>query len=337
MVQSDIQKIIENLLNVFEPKAVAIESEVRQTPGSGASKAIPSMTIVQSYEATTSGRRYYEETATGEKGIVLHRAAYCDGEKCTNINYQPGPENRQRSVAISNQFLQEGISGFLVAPDPWTWSHVGLTPLHEALATAKPLGEGEVIGRKTHVFQISRRENTAASRDWIYHLDQATSVPLRVEFYTNPDRIEAKRPDTIWEAVTLDVVATRSFPMRSKMVQSAVRKEPDGTEKLVEQLRRETTIKSIYFDSPIPATRFVAKIEPGMPVSDMLNKTIKVTPGVRIPIEPPRKPVEGNATVATPAVVEPASDPSLWLSGIGVTLSVGVLIVAFVLWRRSSS
>lgn len=331
----DLLKTIDRLLHEFEPRSLAIEATVTQSPGADARGQLPEMTVQQTYLATRVGQRYFEEQGRGGSGVGFRRAGYCNGRECTNIGYHARELSRQRDVNISNQFPFEGRTGFLSVPDPWMWSRVGLVPLHECLPTAIHQAQGEQLGRKTEIYRISQPGPEGEPRVWIYQLDQATSVPLQVEVYTHPDRVARGAPDTRWEALSLEPVGGRHVPNRSRMTQWSITKDERGYESIKETLKRETTITSIRFDQAIPSTRFTPKIEPGMRIADSTTKKMKVTPGQRIPLKTSEVPAKTVESTEFPQVVPP-SDQSAWLAGVGLGLSLAVLVVAAVLWRRSS-
>ena len=330
----DLLRAIDRLIHEFEPRSVTIEATVTQSPGVNAKGQLPELTIRQTYVATRAGQRYFEEVGRRADGAGFRRAGYCNGRECTSIGYQSQELERQRDVNISHQFLVEGRTGLLCAPDPWIWSHVGLTPVHEALPSAEHLGLGEILGRRTEIYRFSRLVEGIGPRACIYHLDEATSVPLRVEIYAHPERVARNQPDTVWQALGLDVVGDRHVARRSTMTQWSIQTLENGGETIQEVVKRDTTIDSIRFDEALSSSRFVPRIEPGMRIVDSTTKKVKVTPGQRVPM----KAVEPGPTATSAEIprVEPHRDASAWLSGLGLALSVGVLIVAFVLWRRSS-
>jgi len=222
--------------------------------------------------------------------------------------------------------MNESKFGFRDAPPPLRYYHVGLMPLHEALANAERIGQERVIGRICENFHFREVGLPGMQQSLVYSLDEQTSLPLKVAAFSSPVQVRDKMPSWVWEATTLDRVSGRHFALSSKYASFRVRKTAAGDWDSKPDLSSTIQVTEISFDTPIPHTAFWPDFQPGVRVLDSIAKRKYEIPGAR-------PSTRDAATVGTPIRVEP--DRGSWLPGAGVALSLAALAVAFVLWRRS--
>ena len=70
------------------------------------------------YKETRIGQRAYVFRMKPERGAVSKIEAYCDGEKCVQIHFDPKDITRQSQVHISRGFLNEQGFGYKDVPEP---------------------------------------------------------------------------------------------------------------------------------------------------------------------------------------------------------------------------
>ena len=285
---------------------------------------------VQEYWADASGRRHLDfRQDTLPDGLRVHRAGFSDGSKCWDIWYSNKDVERQGAVHVDYPFMDEVKYGFSQAPPPLMYSYVGLTPLHEALPDAEPMGKGDVMGRPCLVYHFKNAGSPTAPQSLVYHLDRKTSVPLRVAAYKDPDRVRDALPSWVWEAASLDRVGERHVPLNSTYTSYWI--HPGGNEKLTGDvdLFHKIRVVEAEFDAPLSASVFKPVIQPGVTVTDDVAHRYYTTPGG----------VKDQAPKAETAAGEPVrvSEPGggFPFAGAGIALSLGVLATAVLLrWRR---
>ena len=326
-MDDSLSRIIEKVVHETVPRTIQLRVSAAQKQFD-ASHGESSCTLEQTYLETARGERHFDERLISPKGPGSHSDSYCDGAKCANVRYMPDDPERQQMVGISHDFMIESKTGYRDAPTPFRFYHVGLTPLHEALPNAEPMGQERVINRTCNVFHFKEVGLPGHEQSLVYWLDEATSVPLKIAAYRNPEQIREHVPNWVWEATTLDTISGRHYPRKSKYTSFRVTKDDAGHWAPKPHLSRTIETSEITFDDDIPKTAFWPTIQPGVQVFDAVAKKRKhyQTPG-----EPPAQ--QATSTTAPPIRVAPESGS--WLPGIGVALSLAVLGVAAILWMRS--
>lgn len=229
MPDDSLNRIIENVARETIPRSVrmrvAISQSKRQIETRGGSSGLE---LDQTYLETDRGERCFDERVIIPNEPISHKCSYCDGKRCANIIFSPQEPDRQSVVTIGHGFMNEPVFGFIDAPPPYRFYHVGLIPLHEAMATAERMGREQVAQRACDLFHFRDVGPPNMKQSLVYALDEETSVPLRIAAYSNPDRVRDRMPNWVWEATTLDRVADRHFPLNSTYASFYLSKSDKG-------------------------------------------------------------------------------------------------------------
>jgi hypothetical protein len=329
MPEDTLDRIIEKAVKETTPRTIQLRVSIAQTARKTVANNGPSsLTLEQAYFETARGERFLDERRITPDGPISHMSSYCDGTKCANVRFSKGDPDKQDSVTIGHDFMNEVRTGFRDAPQPLRYYHVGLMPLHEALHQAEREGQVRVIQRICNNFRFKRAGPRGPDQSLVYSLDEQTSVPLRVAAYYNPDQLRSKAPNWVWEAKTLDEASGRHFVRTSTFSSFLVKKADTDLWVSEPSLSQTIQVEEITFDAAIPRTSFWPTTQPGTRVSDTIAKRKFQVPG--------GKPsTRESAGTGTPVRVAPESDSVSWLSGAGVVLSLAVLAAAAVIWRRS--
>jgi hypothetical protein len=323
---TDVAAICERLLDVCAPKSIRIRVEIQQTT-TGPDEVFE-FPIKQEWAATSSGQRYFDDWFMAPAGKAFeHRAVYCDGHKFAHVWLQQQDPARQSLVSFNKEVLLEKRDFFLDAPMPIKITRVGLVPLYEALPTAESMPDGKVIGRACDVFYFKSAGKPSNPASIIYHLDKETSYPLKVVFYNNPERVRAGRPNSLWEAKTFDRVSGRHFlPLSSVYSDRPIDLGVDKSDSKV-CIYQSIRIVHAEFDAAIPSSAFWPIPQPGVRLIDNTSRPSASKPGADVTI-----PQAAQAADPIRAAVPGNSSALLALSG--AALSVAVLLIAVLLWKR---
>jgi hypothetical protein len=272
---------------------------------------------------------HYIETALGQRmcdsrllksGAAVSRFAYfSDGSKAADVTFSGEDLERQKTAVIKRRYRMEDRSERMERPEPLGFLTVGREPLHKALRRAAYLGKDRALNRDCDVFLFTQVQ-WEVPQDQVFYLDKATSIPLKVESFSNEADRKAKRRAWVWAAESLDQVDGHFVALRSNMIAYSANAEPEYTWNF--------HVQSVAFDKDFPATVFWPVVQPGVDVFDAISgKSYKVpgaTPGS--PAEPSRTahPIE-------------ASPPRGWMGAVSsVTMALGatIIIAACVLWVR---
>ncbi|WP_169974202.1 hypothetical protein [Tautonia rosea] len=323
-------EIIENLLRETAPESIRVVVSTKHPPrevreGGPGEKS-------QTYIETRQGERYFDDQIIALGRPVARRASYCDGDRCINITYRREDVETQDKVGISNDFMFDAEFGFRSAPDPIRYYHVGLTPLHEALPTAERLLDEQVIGRDCDVFHFEGVGRPGREQSLVYALDKETSVPLRVSAYNDPEFLDSGVPNWVWEAESLDRVGEHHYPKASKLSSYVIR-NADG-ERPKAELDVVTAIRAeeVVFDASYPASTFWPDIQPGIRVFDLIEGGSYVAGGGEEAVSDDLAVSQIQEDTPPIRVGEPGT--GAWMGGVGITLSIAVLVVAFLLRKR---
>ena len=276
------------------------------------------------YAATSFGLRKYGQYAPFEGREVCVRLGYTDGKRSAAVQFRRPPEqDRQRSITITRDFLDEAETGTAAIPMALPY-YVGLVPIRTAIARAEPVGPGRVLDRPCTRYYFAGVAGGGSSQDLVYHLDDATSYPLAIESFANRERYAAGEPTTTWEARRFDEVQGRHVATDSDyttfLVTAAGARAP--------MLTDSYHFAEIRFDDPIPVAAFWPNYEPGVRVVDRIAGTTTV------PV--PTPPLAGSGGATTTA----ASGPIDWAIGVGVALlglALVLMVVGLVRRARASA
>jgi hypothetical protein len=211
-------------------------------------------------------------------------------------------------------------------PQPFLYYWVDRRPLCEAIQDGQLMSEGSVIGRPCDVF-LFPASGWSGKQDHVYWLDRDTSVPLKVQFFADPQARLANRPVLVWSAEELSEF--QGFPFVVKSSQSDHAGE-DGTLNVTVEYR----VVSVDYNRDFPVSMFQPEIQPEAIVYDTIAN------------RPPRRSSEsihgqipGVALEATATTTIRADPPHPWgthasavFFGLGVASVVAGLIVR---WRRT--
>ena len=273
----------------------------------------------EEYTATLSGHRKYAQFATVEGQEVCVRLGYFDGERCASVQFQKPPhETELRSVTISQAFLNEATTKTAAIPAALPFA-VGLTPIRVAITQAEPIGPSRVLDRDCDRYRFANIPGEAAMKqDLVYHLDAATSYPLKIEAFANHDRLVAGQPTTVWEVLKLDEVQGRHVATDSKFTTFL---ETTGGQRLP-MLTNFDHVDSIRFDAAIPAAAFWPTYKPGVLINDRITqKSFKVG-------------ADAQATTRVPAT---PAEIATWTYGAGLAVGLTLFFIGLARRRRQAA
>lgn len=312
----------------------SIEMRVRtvQTvddPGAGPH---PGLDIESRYVETASGKRFYDTTSREPNGLVVRRTGYRDGSRCANVTYQSDDPSEQAQIVVSRVFLREADFGYVERPEPLAFYYVGLVPLHEALRGAERLEDSVVLGRPCDRFLFPEVKGGGRAQALVYHLDRATSVPLKVTAHRDRKDLTDRGASWTWEATSLERVAGHNVVMTSKYRSYHFVKNEGATEQ-VQDMTNVYTVESVEYDKSYPSKMFWPTFGPGAQVFDVIeNKSYRAPGGEPEPDIKPLDPSSGE-----PIRIGPETNwgrlASWGLIALGIAGLIGCLIA--LLRRRS--
>ena len=131
-------QMIQNVIRETMPRTLQIKVTSSQFNGQIAMPSgAPIAVFEETYFETDKGERYFDERASVPNQPVSHKSSYCDGKRTSHIRFSPDDPERQQIASIGHDFKTESRFGFRDSPDPIRFYHVGLVPLHDALANAE--------------------------------------------------------------------------------------------------------------------------------------------------------------------------------------------------------
>jgi hypothetical protein len=280
--------------------------------------------IRENFIATARGQKFYRRSIESGGSEQTIWAGYSDGNRCASVEYsRPPHEKEQKTITITKTFMDEQLTGYTTRPEPIRFHYVGLIPLYEAITTAERAGRSLTAGRASNVFIFRAVPGTKSTQDLVYHLDDQTSVPIKVEAFANESRRVADKPSWVWEALTLDEVQGFHVPLRSRYKSFIVRDTSASQEKMIE----DYTINTVQFNENHPASKFWPVQDNGVFINDLIAKKFYYnTPDKKAP------PSEPIATVGQLLVAEQPTDMTPYFSGAGVALAT-VALAAAVYWK----
>jgi len=269
----------------------------------------------EEYSATSRGLRKYAQFSPIEGREMCVLLGYADGDRCASVRFQPPPnETRQRSITIAKSFLREASTGTAELPASLPF-YVGLAPIRTAITRAEPIGPSRVLDRDCVRYSFANVPGDGATQDLVYHLDAATSYPLKVEAFANRDRFRADQPTTVWEVLKLDEVQGRHVATDSKFTTWI---ETEGGRR-VPILTNFDHVDSIRFDDPTPADHFWPRYDPGVLIHDRIaGKSSKVG-------------ADGKTTALIPSTT---ATPTTALFAAGLIIGLVLLVVGIARRRQ---
>ena len=274
------------------------------------------------YLATRHGERKYGQYAeVGDQEICV-LLGFDETDRCASVQYQAPPNQaRQKSITITKPFLDEARTGFKAIPAPLPF-YVGLVPIRDAIRSAEAVGPSQVAGRECDRYYFAHVDGHGGTQDLVYHLDAATSYPLKVESFADRARFAAGTPFSIWEADRLDEVRDYHSVTDSRFITYA----PTKVGGLEPQLVNKYHVELIHFDMAIPNDAFWPKYDPGVFVTDQITGNSRYnTP-------------DGKAPVAAGTATDPNGLPwTGWAFTGAVTVGLALLVVGLLRWFRGQS
>jgi hypothetical protein len=327
MPDDSLNRIIENIIHESAVRSIRLRVSISESNGQAATPgAPPGLVVEQTYLETDGGERFFDERVSIPSQPVTHKSAYCDGQRCGMIRFSTQDPERQETMTIGHDFMNESALGYREAPLPFRYYHVGLLPLRQALAGAQRIGRESVMGRTCENFHFKEVGPPGAQQSLVYSLDHATSVPLRVAAYSGPEQLRDRAPNWVWEASSLDNVADRHFARSSTDASFQVTKSGTGPWISKPDVSHTIEVTEISFDTPVARTDFWPTFQAGIRISDSIANRSYLTPFAP-------KLAEQVAWTGKPVPAAPEQVP--WLPALGVALSLVALGVALVLSTRS--
>ena len=290
------------------------------------SKGGPAGRIVAVWVETSDGRSSLRSTVSfPPQKTKPYQGAIRDGDRSYNESY--GPDGKLMQVVVAKSFPIEEKFGRTIRPQPLDIFYVGLRPLRDVMPEAVRVGEARVIERPCVVYRFRKVKCGRFTSDFDYALDTETSVPLRIET-RNASADPSKEPLTaLWEAESLDVLANRHFPLRSRLKVYGP-KGPDGIPK--ELTSQILTVEELKFDEAVPASTFRPEIPQGVNLIDTLNAN--ASRPAKIDVEKSAAPPE--ALTSTPPESRPPTDWTTYAPLGGILLGAVLLVAALVARRK---
>ena len=173
--------------------------------------------VADHYIETATGKRLLESENMKDGKVVSRSFHYGDGTKFADVNFNSKNPDEQAVVYIKREFWLEEKNDRRQLPQPLLYLYVGREPLYEALTKAEYLGKSEVMGRECHAF-LFPQVRWSVPQDQIFHLDNATSIPLKVETFRDKAARDKKETLGAWTAQSLDKVEGHYVPLKSTTV-----------------------------------------------------------------------------------------------------------------------
>jgi hypothetical protein len=144
-------------------------------------------------------------------------------------------------------------------------------------------------------------KSVRTTQEVLYYLDDETSLPLKIEAYSDARACAEGLPNWRWEAKSFDVVDGFHLPLRSTdstFVQVANR----ATDK--PKMSIDVTVEQIHLNQPYEARLFWPEIQPGAHVVEAVRDKIYHEPGGADP--------DAASASAAPIGAERPTDWSVW-------------------------
>lgn len=318
-----IREQLEQELNSFRSINVKI-SQTFTNPGAGEDPMQYASAIYKiDYTETSLGERRFVHESLPKGRPSLLSIDTTDGKTASLMIRRPDG-NARETVTIQRHFGNEDQLGWSHRPIPLFYFSVGRRPLAEAVGEAEILGDERVIDRDCDALLFKDVDCSPAPCDFVYLLDKATSIPLKVSCYlSRQDRLN-DAPRSVWTADSLDEVQGRHVPLKSS-VEAYV---GGGSGKIA--YRSDIVVESVKYNEEYPAQHFQPNITKSTNVIDTIKNEYKMG-------EPPEPVLHSSATIPENAIR--AVDPADWSSFVVpslLVLGVSLLLAAVATRIRSS-
>ena len=218
---------------------------------------------------TFRGQKFYKQSEKRSGKEVVGWLGYSDGVRCANVELRrPPQQDKQLSVVITKTFMNEQLTGYVMRPNPLRWHYVGLIPLHDAIAKAAPIGTDRVAGRVCNVFLFSAVPGRQRTQCLVYHLDDATSVPLKVEAFADRDRLKEGVPSWVWEASSFDEVQGFHVALNSHYTGFVIKDKTSP----IKQLTDDYKIDVLNYNQSYDAAVFWPAYDEGVSIVDLIER-----------------------------------------------------------------
>ena len=301
-------------------KSVEVRVATKPTlhyPDSGRPRAFD--TISEHYIETAAGQRFCDWTGLMSGKIQARSSHYGDGSRFADVDYVQSNPELQNVISIKRQYWMEQGSDRKQVPAPLLYLYSGRETLTAALPKTQNLGKAEVMHRACNTF-LFPRVSWVVPQDQLFYLDEATSIPLKVEAFRNKEARENHRPLWVWVAKSLDKVQGHYVTLQSTQTAFGADGEPAMT--------WDFNVEKIEFDKDYPRSTFWPKIQPGVTVVDGIADKTYQTPGAKPPVpeEARRASAPAQAVTAVPPVgwTPVISTASIWLGGATLVVGVGL-------------
>lgn len=165
------------------------------------------------YIENATGERYYEQISRNSTKRISRTENYYDGKIFTSILYDRSDPKLQKQVAVRSSFGEEADRDIRECPYPMRSFYVNLQPLSDAIPKGKLLDSSTVLDRQCSKIEFPNTGPRAGrTRSQIYHLDQQTGIPLKIETISDGKTL------LVWEALSFDEVQGHHFPLRSHLL-----------------------------------------------------------------------------------------------------------------------
>ncbi len=290
-------------------------------------------TTTEHYIETSSLRRFYKAVQIEPPPDLVVWLGYSDGKRCASVAFhRPPRQAEQQQITITKTFLHEQVFGFVDRPKPIQYQHVGLIPLREAILKAVPSGTSKVANRDCQIFIFKNVPGQRSSQDLVYHLDSATSLPLKIEGFADEAHYRSAQPSSVWQAESLDEVQGFHVPLHSRY---ATYRYDGGA--AIESLTNRYTIDEVKFNQDTSTMAFWPTYDKGVFINDLIEKkSYYNTPDKKAPQElvAAQTKVPQRAPGLPPIVASELGGGFPWLPTAGLVLGLLLLAAGVGLWIK---
>lgn len=256
-MQGSLDRIVEGLVREMTSWAsleIRVHEKIVKLP-EGYPGGDKLATFDHRYIETANGQRHLEIRATDHDKWSFHVRYDRDGKVSDMVEYDRRENERQVRISVGKGFGMKERQGYTDRPAPLSQLYVGLEPLHQAIRRGTITGSSVVIRRPCTIVTLDVRYGGRPGT-LEYHLDRATSVPLRVVY-----RESGSPPQWTWEADDLTAVEGFHVPFKSHYIDTSHGTAPH------EIGRREYTVQSLAYNKTYPRTTFLPTPQAGVPIT----------------------------------------------------------------------
>jgi hypothetical protein len=287
---------------------------------------------VTHYIETNHGQRFLDLTMyDSELKVIRHTAGYADGKRFANVDYDRADASKPDIIFMAHSFRNENESGASARPIPLKYLYVGKSPIYEVLPHATAGGESEILNRPCDVFVFKNVQWTDFKQTLVYHLDRASSFPLRIDSFLSMEAYEAGTPLWIWEALSLEDGKDYSAPVRSQLMSY----DPDTRVTIPSsgyRTKTTCTVQLVRLDKEFNSSVFWPKQEPGVRMVTLDGKPSVVNSTTSTNVS--KQQAKEVATVPVPIRIEDRTDWATTMSVAGLALGIACVVTGVILWWR---